>query len=88
MWSGWEMLQDAAKLMDLLTYVLVEEAITKRVEMKTRKYGQAPVISDEDGDKMEPVYKINPTIVADLYNEWIMPLTKQVQVEYLLRRLD
>lgn len=75
--------------MDLLTYVAVEEAITKRVELKTRKYGQAPVTSDDDDeDKMEAEYKINPTIVADLYNEWIMPLTKQVQVDYLLRRLD
>lgn len=81
--------QDGAKLMDLLTYVAVEEAITKRVELKTRKYGQAPVTSDDDDeDKMEAEYKINPTIVADLYNEWIMPLTKQVQVDYLLRRLD
>ncbi|KAG6420938.1 hypothetical protein SASPL_117484 [Salvia splendens] len=26
--------------------------------------------------------------VGELYRKWIMPLTKQVQVEYLLRRLD
>ncbi|KAL0381022.1 UNVERIFIED_CONTAM: Chorismate mutase 1, chloroplastic [Sesamum angustifolium] len=79
--------QDAAQIMDLLTYPAVEEAITKRVEMKTRKYGQE-VNMNEVGGNTEPVYKINPTIVAELYGDWIMPLTKQVQVEYLLRRLD
>ncbi|MBA0652516.1 hypothetical protein Goklo_019772 [Gossypium klotzschianum] len=79
--------QDRDWLMKLLTYPLVEESITKRVEMKAKTYGQ--VVSDNinkrDGD---PVYKINPSLVADLYGDWIMPLTKEVQVEYLLRRLD
>ncbi|MBA0831575.1 hypothetical protein Goarm_016033 [Gossypium armourianum] len=73
--------------MKLLTYPLVEESIKKRVEMKAKTYGQ--VVSDNinkrDGD---PVYKINPSLVAYLYGDWIMPLTKEVQVEYLLRRLD
>ncbi|KAH6802999.1 chorismate mutase 1 [Perilla frutescens var. frutescens] len=79
--------QDGDQLMDLLTYKTVEEAITKRVEMKTRKYGQEVAMAAGEVNS-EPVYKINPTIVAELYGEWIMPLTKQVQVEYLLRRLD
>ncbi|KAK4409832.1 Chorismate mutase 1, chloroplastic [Sesamum angolense] len=70
--------QDAAQIMDLLTYPAVEEAITKRVEMKTRKYGQE-VNMNEVGGNSEPVYKINPTIVPELYGDWIMPLTKQVQ---------
>ncbi|MBA0831576.1 hypothetical protein Goarm_016033 [Gossypium armourianum] len=79
--------QDRDWLMKLLTYPLVEESIKKRVEMKAKTYGQ--VVSDNinkrDGD---PVYKINPSLVAYLYGDWIMPLTKEVQVEYLLRRLD
>ncbi|KAL1563129.1 Chorismate mutase 1-like protein [Salvia divinorum] len=79
--------QDGAQLMDLLTYATVEETITKRVELKTRKHGQE--VNGGAGEvSIEPVYKINPSIVAELYREWIMPLTKQVQVEYLLRRLD
>lgn len=82
-----EALQDGARLMNLLTYTMVEEAIIKRVEMKTRKYGQE-VNGVSSDDNIEHVYKINPTIVAELYVQWIMPLTKQVQVEYLLRRLD
>ncbi|XP_057768697.1 uncharacterized protein LOC130988759 isoform X2 [Salvia miltiorrhiza] len=71
--------QDGAQLMDLLTYATVEEAITKRVELKTRKHGQEVSAAAGDQDNIEPVYKINPTIVAELYCEWIMPLTKQVQ---------
>ncbi|KAK3004539.1 hypothetical protein RJ639_018837 [Escallonia herrerae] len=79
--------QDKVQLMDLLTYPVVEEAIKRRVETKTRTYGQEVTINDgEDG--ADPVYKINPSLVAHLYGDWIMPLTKEVQVEYLLRRLD
>ncbi|KAD4887988.1 hypothetical protein E3N88_20061 [Mikania micrantha] len=73
--------KDREKLMDLLTYPAVEEAIKTRVETKTKTFGQ--VVTGE-----EVVYKIKPSLVADLYGGWIMPLTKQVQVEYLLRRLD
>ncbi|KAL8159326.1 hypothetical protein V2J09_000863 [Rumex salicifolius] len=79
--------QDKYKLMDLLTYQAVEDAVTKRVELKAKVFGQEvpvnPIV-----DVIEPAYKIKPEIVADLYGDWIMPLTKKVQVEYLLRRLD
>ena len=76
-------MQDKAQLMELLTYPEVEEVIIRRVEMKTRTYAQ-----EVTEDEAEPVYKIKPSLVADLYGTWIMPLTKEVQVEYLLRRLD
>ncbi|KAF7820502.1 chorismate mutase 1, chloroplastic-like [Senna tora] len=82
--------QDKDKLMDMLTYPEVEEAIKRRVEMKAKTYGQEVEIMNSvcKDHEAEPVYKINPTLVADLYGDWIMPLTKQVQVAYLLRRLD
>uniref|UniRef100_A0A1S3Y8H7 chorismate mutase n=1 Tax=Nicotiana tabacum TaxID=4097 RepID=A0A1S3Y8H7_TOBAC len=79
--------QDSNGLMDLLTYPTVEEAITRRVEMKTRTYGQEFNINGPENGG-DPVYKIKPSLVAELYGDWIMPLTKEVQVEYLLRRLD
>lgn len=78
--------QDRDRLMGMLTYPAIEEAIKKRVAMKARIYGQEVTVDAEDG--AEPIYKINPSLVADLYGDWIMPLTKEVQVEYLLRRLD
>lgn len=79
-------LQDKDKLMSMLTYPTVEEAIKRRVEMKARAYGQEVTVDDKGG--ADPVYKINPGLVANLYGDWIMPLTKEVQVQYLLRRLD
>jgi chorismate mutase len=33
-------------------------------------------------------YKVEPEAVAELYRRWVMPLTKEVQIQYLLRRLD
>ncbi|CAB4264703.1 unnamed protein product [Prunus armeniaca] len=79
--------QDRTQLMALLTFETVEEAIQKRVEMKTKTYAQELKIHQEE-DEASPVYKIKPHLVASLYRDWIMPLTKEVQVEYLLRRLD
>ncbi|XP_058080981.1 chorismate mutase 1, chloroplastic isoform X2 [Magnolia sinica] len=79
-------LQDRAQLMDLLTYEKVEAAIKERVEMKAKIYGQEIGLNEKSGGT--PVYKIKPSVVAHLYGEWIMPLTKEVQIEYLLRRLD
>ncbi|KAK6931295.1 hypothetical protein RJ641_003088 [Dillenia turbinata] len=79
--------QDGAQIMALLTYETVEEVVRKRVEMKAKTYGQEVMII-EDNDKSDPVYKVKPTLIADLYRDWIIPLTKEVQVQYLLRRLD
>lgn len=79
--------QDRNGLMDLLTYPTVEEAIKNRVEMKTKTYGQE-LNFNGPANVGDPVYKIKPSLVAELYGDWIMPLTKEVQVEYLLRRLD
>ena len=43
----------------------------------------------EDGHAAgAPSYKVEPDLVAELYDRWVMPLTKEVQVAYLLRRLD
>ncbi|XP_031491261.1 chorismate mutase 1, chloroplastic-like [Nymphaea colorata] len=78
--------QDGAQLMNLLTYEAVEAAVKKRVETKAKLYGQELDLNGPKADELK--YKIQPSLVADLYGDWIMPLTKFVQVEYLLRRLD
>lgn len=79
--------QDRERLMGLLTYEKVEAAVRERTEMKAKTFGQEVRINEGD-DAADPVYKIKPSLVGNLYEQWIMPLTKQVQVEYLLRRLD
>lgn len=32
--------------------------------------------------------KIDPDTVANLFRDWVMPLTKDIEVLYLLRRLE
>ncbi|KAF2599660.1 hypothetical protein F2Q68_00007234 [Brassica cretica] len=39
-------------------------------------------------DESEKNYKVDPSLVSRIYGEWLIPLTKDVEVEYLLRRLD
>lgn len=71
--------------MKLLTFESVEEMVKKRVAKKTMLFGQEVSLDDNYHEKK---LKINPVIVSRLYEEWVMPLTKLVEVEYLLRRLD
>lgn len=79
--------QDRDQLMHLLTYETVERAIEQRVEAKAKIFGQEVKIGAEDNSN-PPVYKMRPSLVAELYSYRIMPLTKEVQIAYLLRRLD
>ncbi|XP_057799377.1 chorismate mutase 2 [Salvia miltiorrhiza] len=75
--------KDKEGLMKLLTFESVEEAIKKRVEKKAMVFGQ-DVGLQENGSR----YKVKPALVSQMYGDWLIPLTKFVQVEYLLRRLD
>lgn len=80
-------LQDREALMKLLTFESVEEMVRKRVEKKAKVFGRE-VSLDHDHDETNGKYKVDPSVVSLLYVKWVMPLTKLVQVEYLLRRLD
>lgn len=77
--------------MKLLTFTAVEEKVKKRVEKKAVIFGQEVSLDDNTNSAKQngtAKYKVDPSLVSRLYGEWIMPLTKLVQVEYLLRRLD
>jgi chorismate mutase len=78
--------QDRDALMKLLTFASVEEAVKKRVAKKAMVFGQEVTLNTTDGSNGK--YKVDPSVLSRLYAEWVMPLTKLVQVEYLLRRLD
>lgn len=85
-------MQDGDALMKLLTFKSVEEMVKRRVEKKAMVFGQDVTLQDK-GNKMEFTdgeikYKVDPSAVSRLYDEWVIPLTKNVEVEYLLRRLD
>ena len=36
----------------------------------------------------QQTFKVEPDTVAELFQDWVMPLTKDVEVLYLLRRLE
>ncbi|PON74556.1 Chorismate mutase [Parasponia andersonii] len=77
--------QDRDALMKLLTFEAVEEMVKKRVAKKAMTFGQEVSLNSTES---KGEYKVDPPLVSRLYDEWIMPLTKLVEVEYLLRRLD
>jgi chorismate mutase len=84
--------------MDLLTDRKVELAVVERVRLKAATFGQDinPAAQqqqqaqqqDSQQQQHEQVYKIEPDVLAKMYDDVVMPLTKDVQVAYLLRRLD
>ncbi|XP_052186945.1 chorismate mutase 2 [Diospyros lotus] len=84
--------QDRDALMNLLTFKSVEEGVKRRVEKKAMVFGNELCLDENEEKKCEAdekgKYTVEPSVVSRLYGEWVMPLTKHVQVEYLLRRLD
>ncbi|CAN0907379.1 Chorismate mutase 2 [Linum grandiflorum] len=78
--------KDSEGLMNLLTFKKQEEMVMKRVEKKGMVLGQ--YVSLNDTAENSGKYKIDPSLVSQLYEKWVMPLTKRVQVDYLLKRLD
>lgn len=69
--------EDAEGLMDLLTFPEQEERVIERVACKAAIFGQD---IDASGHAVAASYKVEPDLVASLYREWVMPLTKEVQV--------
>jgi len=72
---------DRDALLAAITDDAVEARLLARVGRKAAAYAQ------ELGDAHAPVvYKLDPSLVVRLYKEWIIPLTKRVELEYLLVR--
>lgn len=84
--------QDAAGLMELLTDVKVEQMVVERVRLKAATFGAdinpAAAANSQQAGSDGKRCKIQPDVLASMYDKMVMPLTKDVQVAYLLRRLD
>ncbi|WVZ77623.1 hypothetical protein U9M48_025471 [Paspalum notatum var. saurae] len=84
--------KDSNSLMNLLTFKAVEEKVKKRAEKKARTFGQNVTLEDtagkQEGTAGDSGCKVDPKVLSKLYDQWVMPLTKDVEVEYLLRRLE
>ena len=70
---------DRTALDALITDAAVEAKVLQRVQLKAQTYGQ-----DLEGRAGQ--HKIDADRVADVYRQWIIPLTKDVEVDYLLER--
>lgn len=77
--------KDKEALTNLLTDGKVEAMVKQRVEKKATIFGQDITLNDTDDSSN---LKISPLLVARIYDEFVIPLTKDVEVDYLLRRLD
>lgn len=68
----------------LITKPAVEEALLARVRQKAEVYGQNLDQTDPHPEQR----KIRSDDIVRLYQKFIIPLTKKVEVDYLLERLD
>lgn len=80
--------KDTEALMRMLTFEKVEEMVKRRVAKKAMVFGQQVTLEEGNLGGDTSSYKVDPALVSRLYSDWIIPLTKVVEVEYLLLRLD
>lgn len=73
--------KDVDSIMKNITNSAVEEKILLRLTEKAKAYGTDPT---NDAASL----KVHPEVVVGIYRDWVIPLTKKVEVNYLLRRLE
>ncbi|WFD30022.1 chorismate mutase [Malassezia sp. CBS 17886] len=80
--------RDRGALAALITKPSVEVALLQRVAQKTDVYGQNLDQTHQGCTGDADSRKIQAQEVVRLYREFIIPLTKEVEIDYLLERLD
>lgn len=75
-------------LAGLITKPAVEAALLVRLAEKAKVYGQDMDRPGANPDDREKQRKIEVDIVVRIYKTFVIPLTKEVEVDYLLTRLD
>jgi chorismate mutase len=86
---------DAKGVMERLTNIKVEEKVLKRARLKAATYGREPVAEEDlallhtnsgiPGNTNEQE-KVDPLVIETIYRDFIIPLTKDIEVAYLFRR--
>ncbi|MCJ1472311.1 chorismate mutase aro7 [Lambiella insularis] len=74
--------EDRKGIDEAITNSAVEVRVLERLRLKAKTYGTDPSISVEGQEK------INVDAVVAMYKEMVIPLTKVVEVEYLMQRLN
>ncbi|KAH3668265.1 hypothetical protein OGAPHI_002019 [Ogataea philodendri] len=76
--------KDVKGIEELITNSAVEEKILQRLLEKGRAYGTDPTLKFSQNIQS----KVKPEVIVRIYKEFVIPLTKKVEVDYLLRRLE
>lgn len=74
--------EDKKGIDDAITNVKVEQQVLERLRAKAEMYGRDPSWAEDGG-----VAKINVDAVVAMYKDHVIPLTKVVEVDYLMQRL-
>lgn len=72
--------EDREGIEEAITNAQVEKKVLERLRLKAKTYGRDPSNPDEDS-------KINVEAVVSMYKHSVIPMTKIVEVEYLMQRL-
>jgi len=73
--------EDRKGIDEAITDAKVEKKVLERLGLKAQTYGKDPSAGEEASEK------INVDAVVDMYASIVIPLTKVVEVEYLMQRL-
>jgi chorismate mutase len=79
--------RDAKGLDAAITNEAVEKQVLQRLATKARTYGRDPSAGAE-ALTSKAADKVDVDAVVAIYRDLVIPLTKEVEVEYLLARLD
>ncbi|KAK6506484.1 chorismate mutase aro7 [Arthrobotrys conoides] len=73
-----------------ITKKKVEEEVLRRLRYKAKIYGRDPTLKPGEGglDDDVGVKKIDVEAVVRMYRDFVIPLTKDVEIDYLLQRLE
>lgn len=77
--------RDIDGIMASITNAGVEQKILERLIKKADVYGVDPTVTTDNAQK---VRRITPEYLVKIYKEFVIPITKEVEVDYLLKRLD
>ncbi|GME87789.1 unnamed protein product [Ambrosiozyma monospora] len=76
--------KDIPGIEDAITNAAVEQKILERLLEKGKAYGTDPTLKFSQHIQG----KVKPETIVKIYKDYVIPLTKKVEVDYLLRRLE
>jgi chorismate mutase len=76
--------EDRKGIDEAITNKAVEKKVLERLRLKAQTYGKDPSINSA----AESDVKIDVDAVVSMYEDFVIPLTKEVEVEYLMQRLE